>query len=1025
MFKDIEKNIAMLKGAYRKLKRYYYYNKNFVMLKKKIAEFEYDHEKMEDTFSKLADVLAHPKKKASRDYIEGLIDRIDFYVLPKKFETEQVKPNVPISNTIHRDKKMVSVNFFINAPIEIHILDTLWTVFLGKMENDKRLLTHDVYGNTINKSAIYPIDDDICFESNILFNRYFDRYTDWRNGAFDALEKNYDRHRSSVLISLDIRSYFYSVKFRFSKLAVYFDGHELLDKIRVLTNCVKKVYSKYYQGISKYRKDLPHKGKNEFPLPIGLFSSMEIGNIYLSEFDKKIIKQKQIIYYGRYVDDILIVADKDIVSEKSNEEIIDEVLVKPGILKIESQDYVVVGRNSLRVQKSKIKIVYIDRGESKALIDIYNKTIRIVPSQMDPLPSAGLELSSLDEVAYSIQNFTKENKIRDIGALDIDAFKVGRFFSALPRRYFNIDAGGESVKQEIPDHIAQIEKLFTGSQCVEFYTNWMNYLYFLVITRRNKQLHDFCAKTKKQIDLLKPNSLDRSIYKRSASINHRLKKTLKEHLETCLHTVLAVDSDLAQKNFRQHWDLVKPYIESNMFDHSFVSLPMANYLDYDKVYVSYSKIDLGKLGIYPEKLEESFKIVWSPRFIHFDELLLLLFYDYHRKNGTGSPSLYTENTLNKLIKKFSAVNHLKYEPIMMTSQRKPLIMEEYSLENISWPNQQWHIPEHVNVAVGSIDITIDKCVKAFHRWKNLKLEDKEMLHKILREAFTCFSSKERGTMLLVLPELYVPIYWIGDLIRFSKRSQIAIVTGLQYLGDETKRKYNYMATILPFSTGKKNYRNVYVHIREKNDYSPIEFDELAKEGFCCQNKDIAEYQVFHWKGINLTPILCYELTDIMARALLKGRSDIIAVPEFNSDTTYFSNIIESSVRDLHTFIVQANASHLGDSRVTGPYDRDSKDIFKIKGGDNEHIVIGTIEFKKLKDFQRHYEERLDARLEEIRQEANKNHPEYPKKEKILPEIKPLSARYRIITRGVPERQEVKDDLNEKKSIERDENQSDS
>jgi hypothetical protein len=42
------------------------------------------------------------------------------------------------------------------------------------------------------------------------------------------------------------------------------------------------------------------------------------------------------------------------------------------------------------------------------------------------------------------------------------------------------------------------------------------------------------------------------------------------------------------------------------------------------------------------------------------------------------------------------------------------------------------------------------------------------------------------------------------------------------------------------------------------------------------------------------------------------------------------SIIESSVRDLHTFIVQSNTSIYGDSRATGPFDRDSKDIFKNK-----------------------------------------------------------------------------------------------
>ena len=133
----------------------------------------------------------------------------------------------------------------------------------------------------------------------------------------------------------------------------------------------------------------------------------------------------------------------------------------------------------------------------------------------------------------------------------------------------------------------------------------------------------------------------------------------------------------------------------------------------------------------------------------------------------------------------------------------------------------------------------------------------------------------------------------------------------------------------------------------------------------------------------------------MARAILKGRSDIIAASVFNPDTTYFSNIIDSATRDLHAFIVQANTSHLGDSRVTGPYDRDSKDIFKIKGGDNDHVVIGTIQFKKLKDFQSSYERNQNKRLHMIERERKKRIPNFPKKQKDIPDIKPLSARFKI------------------------------
>lgn len=117
---------------------------------------------------------------------------------------------------------------------------------------------------------------------------------------------------------------------------------------------------------------------------------------------------------------------------------------------------------------------------------------------------------------------------------------------------------------------------------------------------------------------------------------------------------------------------------------------------------------------------------------------------------------------------------------------------------------------------------------------------------------------------------------------------------------------------------------------DKNDYSPIEFEELSKNGLYCQNRDIAEYQIFNWNGIRLSPMVCYELTDVMARALLKGKCDFIAATVFNPDTTYFSNIIDSTARDLHAFVIQSNTSYYGDSRVTGLMTETAKIFSKSK-----------------------------------------------------------------------------------------------
>ena len=120
MFKDPEKNNRMVQGAYRKLKSYYYYNKNFLIMRKKIAAFEEDPVLMYAAFEKISMALCHPVK--FKGYIDELVSQIDFYAIPKKFDAESVTGTSIISNTISRDKKMKTVNFCILTTKESDLL---------------------------------------------------------------------------------------------------------------------------------------------------------------------------------------------------------------------------------------------------------------------------------------------------------------------------------------------------------------------------------------------------------------------------------------------------------------------------------------------------------------------------------------------------------------------------------------------------------------------------------------------------------------------------------------------------------------------------------------------------------------------------------------------------------------------------------------------------------------------------------------------------------------------------------------
>lgn len=111
------------------------------------------------------------------------------------------------------------------------------------------------------------------------------------------------------------------------------------------------------------------------------------------------------------------------------------------------------------------------------------------------------------------------------------------------------------------------------------------------------------------------------------------------------------------------------------------------------------------------------------------------------------------------------------------------------------------------------------------------------------------------------------------------------------------------------------------------------------------------YELYHWKDCWFPVYCCYELASIGDRALFSAYADVLVAVEWNKDVNYYSNILESLSRDLHCYCVQVNSSDYGDSRITMPSKTEAKDIIKTKGGNNATILVGTVDFAKLRDFQ--------------------------------------------------------------------------
>ena len=245
MFSDDKYNLKMLEGAYKKLKSYYHYNKTFLFMREKIAAFEYDSITMKSTLQLLSGILKNPSLYTNQ--VEKWIDSIDYYVLPKSFVDEKSLDERIVTSSLPK-KSITKVNFFINMPIELHLLETLWTTLISKIAFDNNIIQECSYGNAIDDKLLFDkskeeIRESIRFDKNRLFKIYFQQYCDWKNKAIDIVDK-YKNKKNTVLVSLDIKSFFYSTQWKFSDLNTIIKDTRL-EQIVNLTHLVERIFKTY------------------------------------------------------------------------------------------------------------------------------------------------------------------------------------------------------------------------------------------------------------------------------------------------------------------------------------------------------------------------------------------------------------------------------------------------------------------------------------------------------------------------------------------------------------------------------------------------------------------------------------------------------------------------------------------------------------------------------------------------------------------------------------------------------------
>jgi hypothetical protein len=595
----------LVRLAYKKLKQMVYFDKSQLPLRKRLAEFECSAE-FDQRLDKLARVVTTDSLTDSSEF-RSWLQEIGFHLVPKSVQKpEKLDPakGVFVTNFTSAKKYPVDkVNYIFDGPVELHLIAVLWLMTEGK-QYDQTLSTKHCMGSRLHEFV--GKDDD---HSAYLFKKYHELYSKWRDdGIQTARHMLTEKQQSVCMVALDIQEYYYRIRIDWEglhgqvKRAI--SGKPILKQVERralvgerLFHCIKSICHKYQQVIQGHLLQT-HIDLDETAtcLPIGLCSSPVIANWYLKDFDKAVLSKIRPAYYGRYIDDIFLVIASE-VTPRHDDDPIDSLmvrlLVEPGILRKDSEErYELRGRPGLYLQRRKCILQFLDAEHTIAGLDKFQRQIDENASDFALLPLEQDE-SPVAQVAYDLLYNGSVNKFRSVKVLGENRWELARHLAKQTQLHLlttgKVDAETKS----------ELFRFFKGFNAIEFWDLWERVISFLLIADGEKSATEFSEAIRSEIRKVRYADSETAI---------KLRQTLMHHLELCRELSFAVKND----------DILAGIVPdvwraSNLIRHHLVAVPLLNFTQFK-----------GDLTRYWSDLEMSIdqrKVLYSPRYVHFDECL--------------------------------------------------------------------------------------------------------------------------------------------------------------------------------------------------------------------------------------------------------------------------------------------------------------------------------------------------------------------------------------------------------------------
>ena len=315
--------------AYRKVKSDLFYGN--LPDRIKLAKFE-------QNLKKHLDEIENALRNDDGSYFLTLAAKGGYWLCPKSFKPDNKNENAIFAESRKSSagcvekKGKAEYRLMADLPIEFHIVTTLWILSVGEVL--ETIVSDDAYGNRIRRTK----DGHVSMNALGTFKPYIYQYQKWRDNAFKATRKALDDGKRLIVLTGDFSSFYHTLTPGFLNNGLsqtgFFDNAPrkdsvfekwVIDKIDLSKNdsrrgaifvdksnekrMLSETAKRFTDIVVEMLKVWAEKTPLQYGLPVGCSISSVIANLALASFDRTIRREVVPLYYGRYVDDFILVME--------------------------------------------------------------------------------------------------------------------------------------------------------------------------------------------------------------------------------------------------------------------------------------------------------------------------------------------------------------------------------------------------------------------------------------------------------------------------------------------------------------------------------------------------------------------------------------------------------------------------------------------------------------------------------------------------------------------------------------------